>query len=108
MYLDIPRYSCESDLSVPSYSSEPLVGERRLEYHIAPATRSPIRTGTYTKANEHVALFLEGQDSRADFPTYGRNFVIRGEVFLKPKDREKISNVTLKVISTEFFIVSHI
>lgn len=98
MYSITSRFSCESDQPAPSYSAEPLVGEHRLEY-IAPAAHSPTRTGTFSTANGHIALLLTGQEDGASVPTYGRNCVIRGEVFLKLKDRENISSVTLKVIT---------
>lgn len=91
----LPDYSCDYDQPAPSYSLEVLDGEHRLEY-TPPTARRPIPTGTFTKANRRVSLILTDQEEGVDFPTYGRNATIRGEVFLK--DRENIDNVTVKVI----------
>lgn len=91
-----PSYSLELEGSVPSYSSEPLYGEQRLE-HSPRITRRRMPTGTFTKSNSRVTLFLSGQDDGASSPTYGRNGCIRGEVFVKDIDRKDLVAVTMKV-----------
>lgn len=91
-----PSYSLEFEGSVPSYSSEPLYGERRLEQSPRKKGRHA-PTGTLTKSNSRVTLFLSAQDDEATSPTYHRNGCIRGEVFVKDVDREDITAVTVKV-----------
>lgn len=90
-----PQYSIDSKhTAAPSYSLEPLLGERRLEHNPRVAPRST-PSGTFHKCNSRVAILLTEQESGASFPTYGRNARIRGEVFMK--ERDDISAVTLKV-----------
>jgi hypothetical protein len=97
-----PCYSAESAQSIPSYSSEPLAGERRLE-HSPPVAHRPIPTGIFTKDNGRVSLLLTQQEDGAALPTYGRNSIIRGVVF--PKDTEDVFAVTVKVVKG--FILFH-
>ena len=89
-----PQYSIESRHSsqVPSYSLEPLLGERRLEHN--PVTRRRTPSGTYQKCNSHIAILLTEQEDGASSPTYSRNATIRGEVFMK--DSVDIFAVTMK------------
>jgi hypothetical protein len=89
-----PRYSVESTLTVPTYSSEPLAGEQRLQLN-PPVLHRPIPDGTFTRENGRVSLLLTQQEDGALLPTYGRNATIRGVLFLKNTD--KIFAVTLKV-----------
>ena len=91
-----PEYSFESKYTadIPSYSLEPLLGERRLE-HNPGVIRRRIPTGTFQKCNSHIAILLPEQEDGASSPTYGRNAKIRGEVFMK--DRVDIFAVTVKV-----------
>ena len=91
-----PEYSFESKYTadIPSYSLEPLLGERRLE-HNPGVIRRRIPTGTFQKCNSHIAILLPEQEDGASSPTYGRNARIRGEVFMK--DRVDIFAVTVKV-----------
>ena len=90
-----PRYSAELAQSVPTYSSEPLAGEQRLELNQPQVTRHAIRSETFTRENRSVSLLLTQQENGVTLPTYGRNGTIRGVVFLK--DTEDILAVTLKV-----------
>ena len=90
-----PQYSIESrhTSQVPSYSLEPLLGERRLE-HNPGVTRRRTPSGTYQKCNSHIAILLTEQEDGASSPTYSRNATIRGEVFMK--DSDDIFAVTIK------------
>jgi len=91
-----PHYdSAQSSQSIPSYSSEPLAGERRLE-HSPPVAHRPIPTGIFTKDNGRVSLLLTQQEHGAALPTYGRNSIIRGVVF--PKHTENVFAVTVNVV----------
>jgi hypothetical protein len=89
-----PRYSAEFARSIPSYSSEPLAGEQRLELN-PPVARRPIPAGTFTCESKRASLLLTQQEDGAAMPTYGRNGTIRGVLFLKSTD--DILAVTLKV-----------
>ncbi|KAF7983661.1 hypothetical protein HWV62_19549 [Athelia sp. TMB] len=88
------RHTLAADsVSAPPYSAQPRIDERVLEHTHLPHRALP--TGTFKRANEHVALTLHAQRDGALAPSYGRLALVRGDV--EPNCLFDVESVSVKL-----------
>jgi len=64
----------------PNYTSEPTHGEETLQQ--TPSITHPPLTSTYTRESEKIVVTLFDQEKNAKMPTYGRQGLISGTVYI--------------------------
>ncbi|KAF7974141.1 hypothetical protein HWV62_13373 [Athelia sp. TMB] len=88
------RHTLAADsVSAPPYSAQPRIDERVLEHTHLPHRALP--TGTFKRANEHIALTLHAQRDGAPAPSYGRLALVRGDV--EPSCLFDVESVSVKL-----------
>ena len=92
----LPTY--EPSAPSPNYTCEPTDGEKTLQQ--TPSLSLPPPTSTYTKELEKVVVTLFDQEKNAKMPTYGRQGLINGTVYLN--DSEPVLQVAVKVSYKSF------
>jgi hypothetical protein len=91
MNASLPTYAPSAPS--PNYTCEPTNGEKTLQQ--TPSLSLPPLTSTYTKESDKVVVTLFDQEKNAKMPTYGRQGLISGTVYLYGS--ELVLQVVVKV-----------
>ena len=100
---ELPSYYNDDSLSLPSYSSQLVNGEQRLDHTPRSQAARSRPSGIYVKNLGKMSVVLDDQEENVTTPVFGRRAVISGNLSLGQEQLDSIRKIVLKVSRSQSF-----